>query len=169
MAQAVRTPVANSLSILCNWTNSNPLARNTLTLPVSVAPKYQSLSIRCARVGGVEIPTNKRIEYSLQYIHGIGRVRARQILNDIQMENKITKDLSEDELIVIRDEVSKYMIEGDLRRFNALAIKRLKEIQCYRGVRHIQGLPCRGQRTKNNCRTLKGKKVSIAGKKKAPK
>ncbi|XP_010539631.1 PREDICTED: 30S ribosomal protein S13, chloroplastic-like [Tarenaya hassleriana] len=167
MAQALATPVANSLSLMCNWTSTSPLARNTLTLPVSIAPK--SLSIRCARVGGVEIPNNKRIEYSLQYIHGIGRTRARQILNDLQMENKITKDFSEEELTIIREEVSKYMIEGDLRRFNALAIKRLKEIQCYRGVRHIQGLPCRGQRTKNNCRTLKGKKVSIAGKKKAPK
>uniref|UniRef100_A0A803QKT1 C2H2-type domain-containing protein n=1 Tax=Cannabis sativa TaxID=3483 RepID=A0A803QKT1_CANSA len=126
------------------------------------------LSVKCARVGGVEIPNNKRIEFSLQYIHGIGRTRARKILNDLSIENKLTKDFSEEELIVIRDEVSKYMIEGDLRRFNALAIRRLKEIQCYRGVRHIQGLPCRGQRTKNNCRTLKGKKVAIAGKKKAP-
>jgi len=74
----------------------------------------QSLSIRCARVGGVEIPANKRIEYSLQYIHGIGRTGARQILVDLQMENKITKDMAEEELIILRDEVSKYMIEGDL-------------------------------------------------------
>lgn len=72
------------------------------------------MSIRCARVGGVEIPNNKRAEYSLQYIHGIGRTRALEILNDLQMENKITKDLSEDELITLRDQVSKYMIEGDL-------------------------------------------------------
>lgn len=72
------------------------------------------LSIRCARVGGVEIPNNKRVQYSLQYIHGIGRTRALDILNDLQMENKITKDLSEDELITLRDQVSKYMIEGDL-------------------------------------------------------
>lgn len=143
----------------------------------------------------MEIPNNKRVEFSLQYIHGIGRTRARKILCDLQMENKVTKDLSEEQLITIRDEVSKYMIEGDLvtcpcpsclvlkncnhecsllsnfdlqRRFNALNIRRLKEIQCYRGVRHIQGLPCRGQHTKNNCRTLKGKRVAIAGKKKAP-
>lgn len=165
--------------------------------------QVQGLSIQCVRVGGVEIPNNKRIEYSLQYIHGVGRSSARKILCDINMENKITKDLSEEELITLRDEVSKYMIEGDLvppsqslmlslsslqyfifvlywcaykchneclvvlqRRFNALNIRRLKEIQCYRGIRHIQGLPCRGQRTKNNCRTLKGKKVAIAGKKK---
>ncbi|CAI0589092.1 unnamed protein product [Linum tenue] len=92
---------------------------------------------------------------------------SRQILADLSIENKITKDLSEEELTNLRDEVSKYTIEGDLRRFNALNIRRLKEIQCYRGVRHIQGLPCRGQRTKNNCRTLKGKRVAIPGKKKA--
>lgn len=74
----------------------------------------RSLSIQCARVGGVEIPNNKRIEFSLQYIHGVGRSRARQILSDLQMDNKLTKDFSEEELITIRDEVSKYMIEGDL-------------------------------------------------------
>ncbi|KAG8499342.1 hypothetical protein CXB51_005853 [Gossypium anomalum] len=148
MAQTLAMPVAPSLSFICN--------------------KHHGLSIVCVRVGGVEIPNNKRVEFSLQYIHGIGRTRARKILCDLQMENKITKDMSEDELITIRDEVSKYMIEGDLRRFNALNIRRLKEIQCYRGVRHIQGLPCRGQHTKNNCRTLKGKRVAIAGKKKAP-
>lgn len=166
--------------------------------------QVRGLQIKCVRVGGVEIPNNKRVQYSLQYIHGIGRNNAKKILFDLNVENKITKDLSEEELISIRDEVSKYMIEGDLvshflspcvcvcwnykrwlslylcevltngdcwflqRRFNALAIRRLKEIQCYRGIRHIQGLPCRGQRTKNNCRTLKGKKVTIAGKKKAP-
>ena len=76
--------------------------------------QYRSLSIQCARVGGVEIPNNKRVEYSLQYIHGIGRTRARQILVDLNMNNKITKELSEEELIILRDEVSKYMIEGDL-------------------------------------------------------
>lgn len=76
--------------------------------------QFGGLSIKCARVGGVEIPNNKRVQYSLQYIHGIGRTRARQILCDLSMENKITKDLSEEELITIRDEVSKYMIEGDL-------------------------------------------------------
>lgn len=72
------------------------------------------LSIKCVRVGGVEIPNNKRVEFSLQYVHGIGRTRARTILIDLNMENKITKDLSEEELTIIRDEVSKYMIEGDL-------------------------------------------------------
>ncbi|CAN8256342.1 unnamed protein product [Cochlearia groenlandica] len=170
MAHMLAMPIANSLSLICNWIKPNQISRNTLSLPSSITPiKKKSLSIRSARVGGVEIPGNKRIEYSLQYIHGIGRTRARQILVDLEIENKITKDMAEEELIVLRDEVSKYMIEGDLRRFNALAIKRLKEIQCYRGVRHIQGLPCRGQRTKNNCRTLKGKKIAIAGKKKVSK
>ncbi|KAG5019021.1 hypothetical protein JHK87_014876 [Glycine soja] len=161
MAQTLAMPVAPSLAIISNFRLSK-----TLSVPVLNNPKFQGLSIKCVRVGGVEIPNNKRIEYSLQYIHGVGRTRAKQILCDIQMDNKITKELTEEELITLRDEVSKYMIEGDLRRFNAVNIKRLKDIQCYRGIRHIQGLPCRGQRTKNNCRTLKGKKVAIAGKKK---
>ncbi|KAL9357454.1 hypothetical protein Peur_050707 [Populus x canadensis] len=167
MAQTLAMPVVPSLSAICNGLKNTSLP-SSISPPVSNPPKVCSLSIRCARVGGVEIPNSKRVEYSLQYIHGIGRSVARQILSDLTMENKITKDLSEEELITLRDEVSKYMIEGDLRRFNALNIRRLKEIQCYRGVRHIQGLPCRGQRTKNNCRTLKGKRVSIPGKKKAP-
>ncbi|XP_022772319.1 30S ribosomal protein S13, chloroplastic-like [Durio zibethinus] len=167
MAQTMAMPVASSLSFVCNKISSISLS-NTASLPVSNPPKYRRLIIKNVRVGGVEIPNNKRVEFSLQYIHGIGRSRARKIIWDLQMENKITKDLSDEELITIRDEVSKYMIEGDLRRFNALNIRRLKEIQCYRGIRHIQGLPCRGQRTKNNCRTLKGKKVTIAGKKKTP-
>lgn len=168
MVQTLAMPVAPALSVICNGHNNNLLTNASLSFPVSKQPQYPGLSIQCARVGGVEMPNNKRIEYSLQYIHGVGRTRARQILVDLKMENKITKDMSEEELITIRDEVSKYMIEGDLRRFNALAIRRLKEIQCYRGIRHIQGLPCRGQHTKNNCRTLKGKRVAIAGKKKAP-
>ncbi|XP_020977974.1 30S ribosomal protein S13, chloroplastic-like, partial [Arachis ipaensis] len=99
----------------------------------NLCAQVRELSIECARVGGVEIPNNKRIEFSLQYIHGIGRSRARKILCDISMDNKVTKDLSEEDLITLRDEVSKYVIEGDLRRFNALNIRRLKEIQCYRG------------------------------------
>uniref|UniRef100_A0A2N9ETR7 30S ribosomal protein S13, chloroplastic n=1 Tax=Fagus sylvatica TaxID=28930 RepID=A0A2N9ETR7_FAGSY len=167
MAQTLAIPLAPSLSVICNGRSPNPLY-NTLSFPVSSPPKVRALSIKSVRVGGVEIPNNKRVEYSLQYIHGIGRSLARKILVDLNIENKITKDLSEEELITMRDQVSKFMIEGDLRRFNALNIRRLKEIQCYRGMRHIQGLPCRGQRTKNNCRTLKGKRVSIPGKKKAP-
>uniref|UniRef100_A0A2P2K5D0 30S ribosomal protein S13ic-like n=1 Tax=Rhizophora mucronata TaxID=61149 RepID=A0A2P2K5D0_RHIMU len=164
VAHALAMPVAPSLSVVIG--KCNPFS-NAVSLPISGPPKVRGLSIQCVRVGGVEIPNNKRVEFSLQYIHGIGRSRARKVLSDISMENKITKDLSEEELVTLREEVSKYMIEGDLRRFNALNIRRLKEIQCYRGIRHIQGLPCRGQRTKNNCRTLKGKRVAIPGKKKA--
>ncbi|KAG5524973.1 hypothetical protein RHGRI_031605 [Rhododendron griersonianum] len=162
--QALATPFPPSLSLISNKPTRSPYS---LSYPTPTPPKFPRLTITCARVGGVEIPNNKRVEYSLQYIHGIGRTRARQILIDLSMDNKITKDLSEDELASLRAKVSSYMIEGDLRRFNAIAIRRLKEIQCYRGIRHIQGLPCRGQHTKNNCRTLKGKSVAIAGKKKA--
>ncbi|CAO2834704.1 unnamed protein product [Amaranthus hypochondriacus] len=168
MAQTLAIPVASSLSLICNTLSSLSISPSSLSFPTLNPSKVGNLSIKCVRVGNVEIPNNKRVEFSLQYIHGIGRSRARQILCDLSLENKITKELNDDELMQLRDEVSKYMIEGDLRRFNALAIRRLKEIQCYRGVRHIQGLPCRGQRTKNNCRTLKGKRVAIAGKKKAP-
>ncbi|CDP16573.1 unnamed protein product [Coffea canephora] len=161
--------------LICNTTSSKRTS-SSFSLPASsVPPKIGGLSISCARVGGVEIPNSKRVEFSLQYIHGIGRTTAKQILVDLGMDNKFTKDLSEKELTSLREEVTQYMIEGDLLLFElelrstALAIRRLKEIQCYRGVRrHIQGLPCGGQRTKNNCRTLKGKKVTVAGKKKAP-
>ncbi|XLR33017.1 hypothetical protein S83_060917 [Arachis hypogaea] len=128
MAQTLAMPIAPSLALI---SNPRPLSR-AVYFPVLNPPKVRELSIECARVGGVEIP-NKRIEFSLQYIHGIGRSRARKILCDISMDNKITKDLSEEDLITLRDEVSKYVIEGDLRRFNALNIRRLKEIQCYRG------------------------------------
>ncbi|XP_064962192.1 small ribosomal subunit protein uS13c-like isoform X3 [Musa acuminata AAA Group] len=159
-------PLSSSLSIASRGSFFS--CPGSLSFPTpSPASKRGALTIRCVRVGGVEIPNNKRVEFSLRYIHGIGRVRARQILCDLSLENKVTKDLSDEELISLRDEVSKYMIEGDLKRFNRLAIERLKEIRCYRGIRHEMGLPCRGQRTKNNCRTLKGKKVSVAGKKKA--
>lgn len=144
----------------------------------SVLPKQQvqqgrpaaarkGLVVRAARVGGVEVPNAKRIETSLTYIYGIGPTTARAILDETKVENKRTRDLDEDELIALRTEVDKYQIEGDLRRFNSLAIKRLKEIQCYRGRRHIQGLPMHGQKTKTNARTRKGKKVTVAGKKKA--
>ncbi|CAL8462336.1 g1869 [Coccomyxa elongata] len=131
-----------------------------------VAGHRLPLRIQAARVGGVEIPNQKRIEYSLQYVFGIGHTTAKAILSETGIENKRTRELSEDELTKLRDEVDKYTIEGDLRRFNALNIKRLKEIQCYRGRRHIAGLPVRGQQTKNNARTRKGKAKPIAGKKK---
>ncbi|CAL4918606.1 unnamed protein product [Urochloa decumbens] len=128
---------------------------------------HGGLRTKCVRIGGVEIPNHKRVEYSLQYIHGIGQSRSRQILSVLNFDNKITKDLSEEEVIALRKEVAKYMIGGDLKRFNHVAIERLKDISCYRGIRHNLELPVRGQRTKTNCRTLKGKRVSAA-KKKSP-
>lgn len=124
------------------------------------------LKISAVRVGGVEIPNAKRVEYSLQYIFGIGPTTAKAIMSDTGIDNKRTRDLSEEELTTLRDEVDKYTTEGDLRRFNALNIKRLKEIGCYRGRRHTMGLPVRGQRTKTNARTRKGKAKTVAGKKK---
>mmetsp|Transcript_33645 Transcript_33645/g.46594 ORF Transcript_33645/g.46594 Transcript_33645/m.46594 type:complete len:171 (-) Transcript_33645:135-647(-) len=127
-----------------------------------------ALVVRAARIGGVDIPNQKRVETALTYIFGIGSTTSKAILEDTEVENKRTKDLTEDELTTLRMEVDKYQIEGDLRRFNALSIKRLKEIQCYRGRRHIAGLPMHGQKTKNNARTRKGKRIAIAGKKKAP-
>jgi small subunit ribosomal protein S13 len=118
-----------------------------------------------ARVGGVDIPNNKLIEFSLQYVYGVGRTTAKKILLNSTVENKRTKDLNEPELQRLRDEVDNYMTEGDLRRIRTLNVKRLKEIGCYRGKRHILGLPVNGQRTKTNARTLKGKRKTVAGKK----
>ncbi|XP_059629659.1 small ribosomal subunit protein uS13c-like [Cornus florida] len=165
MAQIMATPLAPSMSLICNTSTTKPISL-TKSFSFPTPTKLRNLVIKSVRIGGVEIPDNKRVEFSLQHVHGIGRTRSRQILCDLNMDNKITKDLSEEEVASLRDQVSKYMIEGELRRFNALAILRLKEIQCYRGIRHIKGLPCRGQRTRNNCRTLKGKRVATAGKKK---
>ncbi|XP_020100503.1 30S ribosomal protein S13, chloroplastic-like isoform X2 [Ananas comosus] len=105
-------PLTSSFSIVPKGSTPSPFS---LSFPApSSSSKCGGLTIRCVRVGGVEIPNNKRVEFSLQYIHGIGRNRARQILCDLSLENKVTKDLSDDELISLRDEVSKYMIEGDL-------------------------------------------------------
>lgn len=164
MAAAIVTHALSALTLGSSGAASFPAASKS-----AGGAQRGRLQIRCARVGGVEIPNAKRVETSLTYIHGVGSTTARQILLDVGIENKITKELSEEELTTIRDEVSKYMVEGDLRRFNQMAIKRLKDIQCYRGKRHQAGLPCRGQHTKCNARTLRGKKVAIAGKKKAPK
>ncbi|KAL6784574.1 PRPS13 [Auxenochlorella protothecoides x Auxenochlorella symbiontica] len=126
--------------------------------------------IRAARIAGVEVPNQKYIEYSLQYVYGIGHTTAKAILASTEVPNKRTRELTEEELTILRDEVEKYMTEGDLRRFNALNIKRLKDIGCYRGRRHIAGLPVRGQRTRTNARTRKGKRAGpITGKKVAKK
>lgn len=120
-----------------------------------------------ARIAGVDIPNEKRIVISLQYIYGIGGTTSKKILNDAGVSEDIrTKDLTEEQLGKIRSQVSKYKVEGDLRREVALNIKRLMEIGCYRGMRHRKGLPVRGQNTRNNSRTRKGPRHTIANKKK---
>ncbi|MDL2310844.1 30S ribosomal protein S13 [Peptostreptococcaceae bacterium OttesenSCG-928-C18] len=112
-----------------------------------------------ARIAGVDLPRDKRIEIGLTAIYGVGRQRSKEILNTagVNPDTKV-KDLTETELASIRNELDKYAIEGDLRREVAMNIKRLKEINCYRGIRHKRGLPVRGQNTKNNARTRKGPK-----------
>ncbi len=120
-----------------------------------------------ARIAGVDIPNEKRVVISLQYIYGIGPTIAKNILKDANVsEDTRVKNLSEDELTRIRAQISKYKIEGELRREVALNIKRLMEIGCYRGLRHRKGLPVRGQNTRNNARTRKGPARTIANKKK---
>ncbi len=120
-----------------------------------------------ARISGVDIPSDKRVVVSLTYIYGIGRPTAEEILKTVGIsEDKRVKDLSEGELTLIRQEVAKYHVEGDLRREVALNIKRLMEIGSYRGLRHRKGLPVRGQRTRTNARTRKGPAKTVANKKK---
>ena len=121
-----------------------------------------------ARIAGVDLPKEKRVEIGLTYVYGIGRKSANDILAaaGVNPDTRV-KDLTEDEEAKIRDVIDgHYMVEGDLRREVALNIKRLVEINCYRGTRHRKGLPCRGQRTKTNARTRKGPKKTIANKKK---
>ena len=120
-----------------------------------------------ARIKGVDIPNNKRIEISLTYIYGIGRNLAKTICKDAKVDvNKKAGDLSNEELIAIRDEVNKYLTEGDLRREVNMNIKTKMEINSYQGTRHKKGLPVRGQRTSRNARTLKGRGKVVANKKK---
>ena len=121
-----------------------------------------------ARIAGVDIPNNKRVEIALTYIYGIGRKSSNDILAKTGVDpDKRAKDLTEDEIAKLRDEIeNSYTVEGDLRREVALNIKNMVEINCYRGIRHRKGLPVRGQRTKTNARTRKGPKRTIAGKKK---
>lgn len=121
-----------------------------------------------ARIAGVDLPKEKRVEIGLTYIYGIGRSAADQILaaTNINPDTRV-KDLTKDEEALIRDYIDKnFVVEGDLRRNTALDIKRLVEIQCYRGMRHRKGLPVRGQRSKTNARTRKGPKRTVANKKK---
>ena len=122
-----------------------------------------------ARIAGVDLPREKRIEVGLTYVYGIGQSTADEILAGTGINPDIrVKDLSAEDEAKIRDYIDKnnIIVEGDLRRNVALDIKRLTEIQCYRGVRHRKGLPCRGQRTKTNARTCKGPKRTVANKKK---
>jgi len=123
------------------------------------------------RIAGIDLPKQKRIEIALTYIYGIGLSRSKQILQKIALNpDKHVADLNDKEVTTIRNILdSEYVIEGDLRRFEALNIKRLMEINSYKGKRHRIGLPLRGQRTRTNARTRRGVKKTMAGKRKAPK
>ncbi len=121
-----------------------------------------------ARIAGVNIPTNKRVEIALTYIFGIGRTKATEICNKVSIpRERRVNQLSDSEVIQIREVIDRdYFVEGDLRRDVAMNIKRLMDLGCYRGLRHRRGLPVRGQRTHTNARTRKGPARPIAGKKK---
>ena len=121
-----------------------------------------------ARISGVDLPREKRVEIGLTYIYGIGRVSSNKILAaaDVNPDTRV-KDLTDEEVARIRDVIDgEYTVEGDLRREGAMDIKRLQEIGCYRGIRHRKSLPVRGQKTKTNARTRKGPKKTVANKKK---
>ncbi|QHC67498.1 30S ribosomal protein S13 [Rathayibacter sp. VKM Ac-2759] len=122
-----------------------------------------------ARLAGVDIPREKRVEVALTYIYGVGRTRALKVLSDTEIDGNIrVKDLSDEQLVALRDYIEgNYKVEGDLRREVAADIRRKVEIGSYEGIRHRRGLPVRGQRTKTNARTRKGPKRTVAGKKKA--
>ena len=124
-----------------------------------------------ARIAGVNIPTQKRVEIGLRYIHGIGPAKAKEIVEKVGIKpERRVSDLTESEIIQIREAIDRdYLVEGDLRREVAMNIKRLMDLGCYRGLRHRRGLPVRGQRTHTNARTRKGPAKAIAGKKKVTK
>ena len=123
-----------------------------------------------ARIAGVDIPKQKRGVISLTYIYGVGRSRAQEILATAKVDESIkVEDWTDEQIGAIRDAVGTYTIEGELRSETQLNIKRLMDIGCYRGIRHRAGLPLRGQRTKNNSRTRKGRRKTVANKKKATK
>ena len=123
-----------------------------------------------ARIAGVNVPVNKRVEVGLTYVHGIGESTARRILNESGVNpDTYVKDLTDDEVVKLREGVESRVVEGDLRRERSQNIKRLSEIGSYRGLRHRRGLPVHGQRTKTNARTRKGpKRMSVTGKRKPP-
>jgi small subunit ribosomal protein S13 len=118
-----------------------------------------------ARIAGVDLPRDKRVEISLTYIYGIGRTRSNEILETVGVDpDKRVRDLTEAEVSGLRQTIDReYQVEGDLRRRVQQNIRRLKDIRCYRGIRHIRGLPVRGQRTRTNARTRKGPKKTVAG------
>ena len=123
-----------------------------------------------ARIAGVDIPKQKRGVISLTYIYGVGRSRSKEILAEAKVDESIkVQDWDDDQIAAIRDAVGTFTIEGELRSETQLNIKRLMDIGCYRGIRHRSGLPLRGQRTKNNSRTRKGSRKTVANKKKATK
>jgi small subunit ribosomal protein S13 len=125
-----------------------------------------------ARISGVNIPLNKRVEVGLTYIYGIGRSTSNKLLGDVGIEpDRKVRDLTEEEVVKLRERIDNQLtVEGDLRRERSQAVKRLQEIGSYRGLRHRRGLPVRGQNTKTNARTRKGpKRMQVAGKKKATK
>ena len=119
-----------------------------------------------ARIAGIDLPRNKKIEFALTYIHGIGSKASNDILDRVGIDKNIrVHELNDEQVILIRNEISNYDVEGELRSVVGRNIKRLMDIGTYRGMRHKTGLPTRGQNTKNNSRTRKGKKKTVAGKK----
>lgn len=143
--------------------------KGNLLPPAALAPSQRRSGL--ARIAGVDLPRDKRIEYALTYIYGIGLPSAKKIVVDagINPDTRV-RDLTETETARVREILERdYRVEGDLRREFQLSIRRLMEIGCYRGIRHRRGLPARGQRTKTNARIRKGPKRTVAGKKKAKK
>jgi small subunit ribosomal protein S13 len=125
-----------------------------------------------ARIAGINIPLNKRVEVGLTYIYGIGRATANKLLKEVGVDpNTYVRDLTDDEVVKLREAIEREVtVEGDLRRERSQNVKRLMEIGCYRGLRHRRGMPVNGQRTKTNARTRKGpRRMQVAGKKKAAK
>ncbi|MEM8637365.1 MAG: 30S ribosomal protein S13 [Cyanobacteria bacterium P01_G01_bin.54] len=124
-----------------------------------------------ARIAGVDLPRDKRVEIGLTYVYGIGLARSQKVLAQTGVNPDIrVKDLTDDQIVALRSYIeSNFQVEGDLRRWESMNIKRLVDIGCYRGRRHRQGLPLRGQRTRTNARTRRGRRIAIAGKKKAGK
>lgn len=123
-----------------------------------------------ARLSGIDLPKNKNVEIGLTYIFGVGLTTSKEILNKLKIDlSTKVKDLTEDQLIKLRDELSGLVLEGDLKRQVSQNIRRLKEVNCYKGNRHKRGLPVHGQRSKTNARTKRGKRIAVAGKKKVTK